>query len=152
MICDSCGDDNHLAAVVCFSCGKPLWMLTRGSLVAGRYEVLSLLGHGGMGVVYQAHDRTLDELVALKVVRPQLLLTHQLAIRFHSEIKLARKVRHRNVCAIHEYGEDGPKRYIAMEFVEGVNLRELVRARGPIPQDEACELALQVLYGLQAIH
>jgi HEAT repeat protein/predicted Ser/Thr protein kinase len=152
MICPSCQDDNHAAATVCFSCGKTLWMVTRGTIVAGRYEVLSVLGHGGMGVVYKAQDRTLDELVALKVLRPQLAPSQRLATRFHSEIKLARKVRHLNVCAIHEYGEDGPHRYISMEFVDGVNLRELVRERGPLPPDEACEMALQVLKGLQAVH
>jgi HEAT repeat protein/predicted Ser/Thr protein kinase len=152
MICPSCHDENHPAATVCFSCGKPMWMVTRGSLVGGRYEVLSVLGHGGMGVVYKAQDRTLDEPVALKVLRPQLAQTHQLATRFHSEIKLARKVRHPNVCAIHEYGEDGPHRYIAMEFIEGVTLRELVRQQGPLPPAEACAAALQVLYGLQAVH
>jgi predicted Ser/Thr protein kinase len=152
MICHACKDENHPAATVCFSCGKSLWMVTRGTIVAGRYEVLSVLGHGGMGVVYKAQDRTLDEPVALKVLRPQLALTQHLANRFHSEIKLARKVRHRNVCAIHEYGEDGPHRYIAMEFIDGVNLRELVRERGPLPYPEACDVALQVLKGLQAVH
>jgi len=152
MKCPSCQDNNHPAATVCFGCGKPLWMLIRGTVVAGRYEVLSVLGHGGMGVVYKAQDRTLDEPVALKIVRPQLAPTSHLVARFHSEIKLARKVRHPNVCAIHEYGEDGPHRYIAMEFVDGVNLREWVQHRGALPSPEACEVALQVLKGLQAVH
>lgn len=152
MICLGCLHDNHAAAAVCFDCGKPLWMLTRGSIVGGRYEVLSVLGHGGMGVVYKAQDRILDEPVALKVLRPEVAPTQELAMRFHSEIKLARRVRHRNVCAIHEYGEDGPLRYIAMEFVEGANLRELVRERGPLPPEDACEVALQILYGLGAVH
>jgi HEAT repeat protein/tRNA A-37 threonylcarbamoyl transferase component Bud32 len=153
MICPACETGNQPAATVCVSCDKPLsTMMPPGSLVAGRYEVLSILGHGGMGVVYKAQDRILDEPVALKVLRPHLALTHHLAIRFHSEIKLARKVRHRNVCAIHEYGEDGPHRYIAMEFVEGINLRELVRERGPLPPQQACEVALQVLTGLEAVH
>jgi HEAT repeat protein len=152
MICLGCQFENHAAAVVCFNCGKPLWTVTRGSIVGGRYEVLSVLGHGGMGVVYKAQDRTLDEPVALKILRPGLVSTQELDARFHSEIKLARRVRHRNVCGIHEYGEDGPLRYIAMEFVEGANLRELVRARGPFPPDEAWDVALQVLDGLGAVH
>ena len=152
MICAGCLHDNHAAAAVCFHCGKPLWMVTRGSIVGGRYEVLSVLGHGGMGVVYKAQDRILDEPVALKVLRPEVAPTQELAARFHSEIKLARKVRHRNVCAIHEYGEDGPLRYIAMEFIEGGNLRELVRERGPFPPEDAYDVVLQVLDGLGAVH
>ena len=152
MICPGCRFDNLAAATVCFDCGKALWMVTRGSIVAGRYEVLSVLGQGGMGMVYKALDRTLDEPVALKILRPEVAPTQELAVRFHSEIKLARRVRHRNVCAIHEYGEDGPLRYIAMEFVEGANLRELVRERGALPPEEACDVALQILDGLGAVH
>jgi HEAT repeat protein/predicted Ser/Thr protein kinase len=152
MICAACHHDNHIAAAVCFNCGKALWMVTRGSIVGGRYEVLSVLGQGGMGMVYKAQDRTLDEPVALKVLRPEVAPTLDLGMRFHSEIKLARRVRHRNVCAIHEYGEDGPLRYIAMEFVEGANLRELVRKQGPLPPEDACDVALQVLDGLGAVH
>lgn len=152
MNCQVCLHDNHPAAAVCFHCGKALWMVTRGAIVGGRYEALSVLGHGGMGVVYKARDRILDESVALKVLRPEVAPTQELAVRFHSEIKLARRVRHRNVCAIHEYGEDGPLRYIAMEFVEGSNLREMLRDRGPLPPEEACDVALQVLYGLEAVH
>ncbi len=152
MICLGCLYDNFDAAAVCFNCGKPLWMLTRGSIVGGRYEVLSVLGHGGMGIVYKAQDLTLDEPIALKVLRPEVAPTEEMAARFHSEIKLARRVRHRNVCAIHEYGEEGPLRYIAMEFVGGANLRELVRTLGPLPPEEAYELALQVLDGLGAVH
>jgi HEAT repeat protein/predicted Ser/Thr protein kinase len=152
MICPGCQHENDGPAAVCFNCGKPLWMVTRGSIVGGRYEVLSVLGHGGMGVVYRAQDRILDEPVALKVLRPEVAPTQEAAARFHSEIKLARRVRHRNVCAIHEYGEDGPLRYIAMEFVEGANLREMVRRGGPLPPEEACEVGLQVLDGLGAVH
>lgn len=152
MTCPDCLHDNHAAAAVCFNCGKPLWMVTRGSIVGERYQVLSVLGHGGMGVVYKAQDRILDEPVALKILRPEVAPTPERAIRFHSEIKLARRVRHRNVCAIHEYGEDGPLRYIAMEFVEGRNLRELVREWGPLAPEDACEVALQVLDGLGAVH
>jgi serine/threonine protein kinase len=152
MICLGCLHENNAAVAICFNCGKPLWMLTRGSVVAGRYEVESVLGHGGMGIVYKAQDRVLDEPVALKVLRPEMAPSESVAIRFHSEIKLARRVRHRNVCAIHEYGEEGPLRYIAMEFVGGTNLRELVRAQGPLPPEEAYDVALQALDGLGAAH
>jgi Protein kinase domain/HEAT repeats len=152
MICLACLHDNHANTVVCFVCGKPLWMVTRGSIVGGRYEILSVLGYGGMGVVYKALDRTLEDEVALKILRPALAPTQEVTLRFHSEIKLARRVRNRNVCGIHDYGEDGPLRYIAMELVEGANLREWIRERGPLPADEACDVALQILEGLGAVH
>jgi predicted Ser/Thr protein kinase len=152
MICEGCQHDNHTEAAVCFNCGKPLWMVTRGTIVGGRYEALSVLGHGGMGVVYKAQDRVLDEIVALKVLRPEIAPTQELANRFHSEIKLARRVRHPNVCAIHEYGEDGPLRFIAMEFIEGATLRDVVRKGGPLPPEDAYGVVLQVLEGLGAVH
>jgi len=151
MICSECLYDNHAGAATCFNCGKPPWIVMRNSVVGGRYGVLGVLGNGGMGVVYKAHDRTLDEPVALKVLRPEVV-PQEVALRFHSEIKLARRVRHPNVCAIHEYGEDGSLRYIAMEFVAGRNLRELLANGGPLAPDDACDVALQILYGLGAVH
>ena len=96
----------------------------------GRYEILSPLGKGGMGMVYKAHDRMLDETVAIKVLRTEFANTGEMAKRFRHEIKLARKVSHRNVCRIHEYGEDGGVRYISMEYVEGTDLKQLARDKG----------------------
>jgi serine/threonine protein kinase len=118
--------------------------------VASRYEIQAPLGAGGMGVVFRAHDRTLDETVALKVVRPAR--DQQTAQRFRSEIKLARRVRHRNVCAIHEYGEDGELAYISMEFLEGTDLKRTIEERGALPWEEAYDVVLQVAEGLRAIH
>jgi serine/threonine protein kinase len=95
----------------------------------------------------------LEEEVAIKVLRAEFANTPEMAQRFRHEIKLARKVSHRNVCRIHEYGEDGGMRYISMEFVEGVDLRQLARERGGlIPIEEAFDLAIQLGEGLQAIH
>jgi serine/threonine-protein kinase len=123
-----------------------------GTLIAGRYEILEILGKGGMGMVYKAHDRVLDDTVAIKLLRPDVASEPEMARRFRSEIKLARKVRHRNVCGIHEYGEDGGLRYIAMEYIEGVDLRHaLTRTGAPLPA-EAFEIAIQLAQGLHAIH
>ena len=80
-----------------------------------------------MGLVYKARDRVLDEVVALKVLRPGFAVNAEADRRFRSEIKLARKVSHRNVCRIHEYGEDGGLRYLSMEFVDGSDLKQAVR-------------------------
>jgi len=153
MICPSCQAVNDDAAEVCFTCGRALGALTQGSLIANRYEVQSPLGRGGMGMVYKAHDRMLDEPVAIKVLRAEFAKTPEMAQRFRHEIKLARKVTHRNVCRIHEYGEDGGVRYISMEYVEGEDLKQLIRGRGgALPPDETFELAAQIARGLGAIH
>src|SRR5262245_26473097 len=116
MICPSCKAENDATAEACFTCGRALGALTQGEVIAGRYEVLSPLGRGGMGMVYKAQDRMLDETVAIKVLRAEFANTPEMAKRFMSEIKLARKVTHRNVCRIHEYGEDNGIRYICMEY------------------------------------
>ncbi|HEY2946116.1 MAG TPA: serine/threonine-protein kinase [Vicinamibacteria bacterium] len=152
MICPSCGAANDAAAEVCFTCRAVLSALTQGSIVGDRYEILSPLGRGGMGAVYRAHDRVLDETVALKVLRGDVASAPEMAKRFRSEIKLARRVAHPNVCRIYEYGEDGPRQYISMELVEGTNLKEVLKRRGPLPAAEACGLAAQVADGLAAIH
>jgi len=170
MICPECSAINDDQAEACFTCGCSLASAANGSpapaakgspasaatgsLIAGRYEVLRPLGKGGMGMVYQAHDRMLDETVAIKVLRSEFVDTPEMGQRFRSEIKLARRVSHRNVCRIHEYGEDpSGLRYISMEYVEGADLRELARERGGfLPAEEAYDLAAQAADGLQAIH
>jgi serine/threonine protein kinase len=126
--------------------------LTQGALIASRYEVLRVLGKGGMGMVYCAHDRMLDEQVAIKVLRTEFANTDEMAQRFRHEIKLARRVTHRNVCRIHEYGEDGNLRYISMEYVVGTDLKQELRERGNLPATEAFDVAIQVADGLAAIH
>ena len=152
MRCPFCRAENDDGAEVCFKCGRGLFALTQGYIVASRYEILATLGQGGMGTVYKAHDRELDEVVALKVLRGDLTKHPEIAKRFRSEIKLARRIRHRNVCGIHEYGQHGHLRYIAMEFISGVDLRRVLRERGALPHPEAFDVAIQVAEGLQAIH
>jgi serine/threonine protein kinase len=153
MICPSCKAPNDDLAEACFTCGRALSALTQGAVIATRYEVLSPLGRGGMGMVYKAHDRMLDETVAIKVLRAEFANTAEMAQRFRHEIKLARKVSHRNVCRIHEYGEDAGIRYISMEFVEGTDLKQLARERGGcLGHEEGFDVAIQMADGLQAIH
>jgi serine/threonine protein kinase len=151
MICPSCKSKNDDGAEACFTCGRALTALTQGALIASRYEVQKPVGRGGMGMVYRAHDRMLDEIVAIKVLRAELAGTSEAAQRFRSEIKLARKVSHRNVCRIHEYGEDGGVRYISMEYVEGTDVKQILRDGG-LTIEEAFEVCIQVADGLQAIH
>jgi serine/threonine protein kinase len=153
MICPSCKSDNEDTAEACFTCGRALAALTQGSVIATRYEILSPLGKGGMGMVYKAHDRMLDETVAIKVLRAEFANTPDMAKRFRHEIKLARKVSHRNVCRIHEYGEDQGIRYISMEYVEGTDLKQFARDRGGwLGPEEGFDVCVQTADGLQAIH
>ena len=112
MNCPGCQAENPATATACQRCGRALGQtLARGTLVASRYQILNAMGRGGMGVVYKSHDRVLDEGVALKVLRPEIAADPEMTRRFQSEIKLARKVTHRNVCRIHEYGQDGGLAY-----------------------------------------
>lgn len=152
MTCPSCGSANDDQAAVCFTCKAPLSELARGDVLDGRYEIREFLGRGGMGTVYRVHDRTLNEDVALKVVRPELMSTKEASGRFVAEIKLARRVSHPGVCRIYEVGEDGSRRYFTMELVAGRNLRALLRAEGPLSPERACAMAAEIADGLQAIH
>jgi serine/threonine protein kinase len=151
MRCPACDHENEHAAEACFSCGKALHALTRGTVLMNRYGILIPLGHGGMGRVYMAHDRVLEEPVAIKVLRGEFAADPDMMRRFLSEVRLARKVSHRNVCRIHEYGEDQGVRFLSMEFVDGLTLKELLEKRALDPE-EAYDLAFQVGRGLEAVH
>jgi serine/threonine-protein kinase len=156
VLCARCNSAVEPDATACFNCGYEIspraHSIVRGTLVADRYEVLERLGRGGMGEVYRAYDRVLEEDVALKVLREEATERDDIARRFRTEIRLARKVTHKNVCRIHEYGEWQGRGYISMELVRGINLRQLLKETGALPWDRAFEIALQVVEGLQAIH
>jgi serine/threonine protein kinase len=161
MRCSACGKESPEGLAACPGCGAALTPPTAvhvtldlrpGELFHGRYEIQETLGKGGMGVVYKARDRSLDETVAIKVLRPDFASDPAMAERFKSEIRLARRVRHRNVCGIHDYGESEGLLYISMELVEGVDLKQVVRRDGALPLDRACDVILQVAVGLQAVH
>ena len=127
--------------------------LAPGSVFSGRYEVLGTIGKGGMGVVYRARDRQLDEVVALKVLRSDVLKDDPTLLdRFKQEIKLARRITHRNVLRTHDFGETQGTPYISMEYLEGVTLKELIRGRGALPLPVGLRIAKQMCLGLEAAH
>ena len=127
--------------------------LAHGQVFADRYEILGTLGKGGMGVVYRARDRQLDEVVALKLLRPEALASDPTLLdRFKQEIKLARRITHRNVLRTHDFGEAGGVPYISMEYLEGVTLKDLVRSRGALPLGVGLSIAKQMCHGLGAAH
>src|SRR6266852_4558874 len=101
-----------------FSAGSPA-TLRLGTVLGNRYEILRQLGQGGMGAVYQARDRELDRLVAMKVIRPELATRPDILHRFKQELILARQVTHRNVIRIFDLGQADGVKFITMEFIEG---------------------------------
>jgi serine/threonine protein kinase len=150
MTCPACRAENVEDAPRCVRCGAAL-PLDRGSLLAGRYELKELLGRGGMGAVYRAHDRVVDEDVALKVLDGQDGSQDQ-AQRWRSEIRLARQVTHPNVCRIHDCGEEGGRRWISMELVDGQTLRDLLHRVCALEPGAAWDVAIQCALGLAAVH
>ena len=133
--------------------GQTQTRLERGSHLAGRYEILGILGKGGMGAVYRAKDKQLDDVVALKVLRADVLQEDPTLLdRFKQEIKLARKITHRNVLRTHDFGEADGMPYISMEYLEGVTLKDLVKGKGALPSGVGLRIAKQMCQGLEAAH
>jgi serine/threonine-protein kinase len=116
-----------------------------------RYELLSELGRGAMGVVFKAHDQKLDEIVAIKMIKPGSVDEESLE-RLKSELKLARRITHPNVLRTYDFGDAGGASYLSMEFVGGMTLRELLDRRGKLPYGAALRIARQLCAGLEAVH
>ncbi len=126
--------------------------LQPGALFGGRYEILGVLGQGGMGAVYKARDRELDRLIALKVIRPELATDPAILLRFKQELILARNITHKNVVRIYDLGEADGVRFISMEYVDGEDLRTLLRRAGKFSPKEAIAVVEQVCRALDAAH
>lgn len=123
-----------------------------GDVLAGRYEILQLLGEGGMGAVYKAQDRELDRPVALKLIRPELASSSAMLARFKQELLLSRQVTHKNVIRIYDLGDADGAKFITMEFVEGRDLRSLIQEKKKFSPEEAIEIMQQVCQALEAAH
>jgi serine/threonine protein kinase/tetratricopeptide (TPR) repeat protein len=123
-----------------------------GDVLGGRYEILQLLGEGGMGSVYKAMDRELDRPVALKLIRPELAANPSILARFKQELLLAHQVTHRNVIRIYDLGDADGVKFITMEFVEGVDLRALMVEKKTFSPEEAVEITEQICRALEATH
>ena len=120
--------------------------------VSARYELLALLGSGGMGNVYKARDVELDELVAIKVLKPELAFAPGALARFRREVKLARRVTHPNVARVFDIGEHGTDRILTMELVDGESLAALIQRTGGLPLRRAVEIARAICAGVGAAH
>ncbi|HUF35418.1 MAG TPA: protein kinase [Gemmatimonadales bacterium] len=128
-------------------------MLTIGERFAGRYDILDVLGSGGMGVVYRAYDREVGETVAIKALRPELgALESTLLERFKQELRLARRITHRNVVRTYDLGEVDGLYYITMEHVHGTTVAALIREAGTVAVPATLTIGKQLCRALEVAH
>ena len=168
--CPKCYSDNPDTQQFCGECGTqilpkeeipisstktleaPTKELTTGSTFAGRYQIIEELGKGGMGEVYRVKDETLDEEMALKVLKPEIAADKDIIERFKNELKFARKIAHRNVCKMYDLNEEEETPYITMEYVKGEDLKSFIRRKDRLKEEEVIALAKQVCEGLAEAH
>lgn len=167
MKCPRCQSDNPETQKFCGDCGTQLTLadksevsltktlqtpvsdLIEGTLFAGRYEILHPLGIGGMGRVYKVRDTKIDEDMALKVLRPEIAADNDIIERFKNELKLARRIGHRNICRAYDLHVEGTTPFITMEFVEGEDLRSFIKNSGKLTPDMTIRIARQIAQGLK---
>jgi serine/threonine protein kinase len=170
MRCLKCRFENPEGTLYCGKCGTrfapaedssvsptmtlhtPSKELARGSVFAGRFEVIESLGRGGMGTVYRVMDKKISEEIALKLLKPEVAADINTIERFKNELKLARKITHKNVCRMYDLNEEEGTLYITMEYVSGEDLKSLVRRAGQLSVGKAISIAKQVCEGLAEAH
>jgi tetratricopeptide (TPR) repeat protein/TolB-like protein len=130
----------------------PIEELTTGSIFADRYKIVTELGRGGMGKVYRAIDQKIDEEIAIKLIKPEIAADKQTIERFGNELKMARKIAHRNVCKMYYLGEEKGAHYITMEYVPGEDLKSMIRMSGQLSTGMTIKVAKQVCEGLTEAH
>ena len=171
MKCPQCQFENPGDTRFCSNCGAPLHpspesvsvrtetlqtprkKLASGSLFAGRFQVIEELGKGGMGKVYKVLDKDIDEKIALKLFKPEIASEEETIERFRNELKVARKITHKNVCRMYDFGEDRGTLYITMEYVPGEDLKStLTEGRPAEPSGKTIAVIKQVCEGLAEAH
>jgi serine/threonine protein kinase len=170
MKCPKCLADNPPDSRFCRKCAAPLPAqedysisvtktlqlpaaeLERGITFAGRYEVIEELGKGGMGRVYKVYDKKIKEVVALKLIRPEISTDEKAIERFNTELRLARKISHRHVCRMYDLGEEGTSHFITMEYVPGEDLKRFIKRSGQLTVSKAVSIASQICEGLAEAH
>jgi len=166
--CPKCHSENAETRQFCADCGTklislkgskvtatletPREELPRGTIFANRYEIIEELGKGGMGRVYRAFDKQLEEEVAIKFLKPEIASDNKNLDRFKNEIKLARKIIHRNVGRMHDLHEEKDSFFITMEYVAGEDLKSQLRRMGQVPVGKAVFIAQQIAEGLAEAH
>jgi serine/threonine protein kinase/Tfp pilus assembly protein PilF len=170
MKCPKCNSESAADTRFCSNCGAPLQPadevsppltktlqapikeLTTGTTFAERYQIIEELGKGGMGKVYKVLDKDIKEKVALKLLSPEIASDEKTIERFSNELKIARKISHRNVCRMYDLGKEEGTHYITMEYVPGEDLKRLVRKVGQLSAGKAIFIAKQICEGLTEAH
>jgi serine/threonine protein kinase len=168
--CPKCHSDNTDTQRFCGECGTPLDLpgdlqvsptktletpreeLTTGSTFAGRYQIVEELGQGGMGRVYRALDRKINEEVALKLIKPEIASERRTLERFGNELKIARRIAHKNVGRMYHLSEEKGTHYITMEYVPGEDLKRMIRMSKQLSIATAVDIAKQISEGLAEAH
>ncbi len=123
-----------------------------GKVLGGRYEIIEVIGNGGMAMVYKARCRLLNRFVAVKVLKTSLNNAAEILKRFKSESMSTAKLSHHNIVGIYDVGEEDGMNYIVMELVDGITLKEYISTKGVLDWKEACEFATQIGLALQCAH
>ncbi|MEP7292604.1 MAG: protein kinase [Chloroflexota bacterium] len=122
------------------------------TVLNGRYRLVAQQGSGGMAVIYKAIDQALGRTVAVKILRPSLTNDPAFLARFRNEARSVANLAHPNIVTVHDVGSDGPTHYIVMEFVEGTDLKRIIKAEGALSIDRAINLAIQICGGIGFAH
>lgn len=176
--CTKCNSDNSDTARFCSNCASPISIesvrkmdpsdrpdisntktmessrekFAAGSTFAGRYQVIEKLGKGGMGKVYKVKDQNIDEVMALKIIKPEISDDVKTINRFKDELKLARKIGHQNVCRLYDLHEEGSIPFITMEYVSGIDLKSYIRREKVLAETKVIGLGKQICAGLAEAH
>lgn len=127
-------------------------MIMKGQKISDRYQIIKAIGEGGMANVYLAYDTILDRNVAVKVLRGDLANDEKFVRRFQREALSASSLTHPNIVEVYDVGEDNGQYYIVMEYVEGKNLKDLIKKRGKLTISEVIDIMLQITDGMSVAH
>jgi serine/threonine-protein kinase len=170
MKCPECDFDNPGDTRFCGNCGTkiksrgevppshtktaqiPVKNIERGTTIGDRYEVIEELGRGGMGNVYRVVDKKINEEMALKLLHPVIATEKKTIERFKNELKLARKITHKNVCRMYDLNEEEGTPFITMEYVPGEDLKGMIRMTGQLSVGRALSISKQICEGLTEAH
>lgn len=130
----------------------PSMDLTPGTMIAERYQIIEELGRGGMGKVFRVEDTNIQEEVALKLIKPEIAVDEIMIERFRNELKIARKITHKNVCRMYDLNQTGGMPFITMEYVKGEDLKTLIKRDGSLSPNRTLLIARQVCQGLAEAH
>jgi eukaryotic-like serine/threonine-protein kinase len=130
----------------------PVYPTDSGTALPERYEILGELGRGGMGIVYKASDRETGEVIALKILKPEIAADLQIIERFKNELRLAHRITHHNVARLYEFHRTGDTVYLSMEYVEGESLRVLLHRTGKLDVAHGLDIARQLAAGVAEAH